>query len=60
MRRPWAEVVSAQVSANERNSAVLPVMVARMLRRSRVDRASRSSLVTMKDITRLQSAQKPG
>jgi hypothetical protein len=47
IRRPCAVVVSAQVSPRDRNPAFFPVIAARVLSRSRVDRARRSSLVTM-------------
>ena len=40
-------VVSAHVSPSDRKPAFLPVMVARTFNRSRVDRASRSSRVTI-------------
>ncbi len=46
IRRPWGVVVSAHVSPSERKPACLPVIAARVLRRSRVERASRSSRVT--------------
>jgi hypothetical protein len=46
IRRPWALVVSAQGSPSDLKLALLSPIVARVLSRSRVDRASRSSLVT--------------
>jgi hypothetical protein len=45
--RPCAVVVSAQASPKERNPALLPVIAASVFSRSRVDRASRSSRVTI-------------
>ena len=46
INRPCGVVVSAHVSANERNPAPAFAIVSTMLRRSRVDRASLSSRVT--------------
>src|SRR6202008_4260389 len=47
MSRPCDVVVSAHVSPRDLKPAFLPVMVARTFNRSRVDRASRSSRVTI-------------
>jgi hypothetical protein len=46
MSRPWAVVVSAQVSRSDLNPAPLSATAPRIFKRSRVDRASLSSLVT--------------
>src|SRR5215475_4981178 len=43
---PWAVVVSAQASLRERKAAARSPICARLLSRSRVDLAKRSSLVT--------------
>jgi hypothetical protein len=48
MSRPCAVVVSAHVSPSERKPAFLPVIAASVFNRSRVDRASRSSRVTIR------------
>ena len=45
--RPCDVVVSAHASPSDRKPAFLPVMAARVFNRSRVDRASRSSRVTI-------------
>ena len=47
IRRPWRVVVSAHVSPSERKPGRLAVIAASVLRRSRVERASRSSRVTI-------------
>jgi hypothetical protein len=44
---PWGVVVSAQASARDRNPAPTYPTASRVLSRSRVDRASRSSLVRL-------------
>jgi hypothetical protein len=44
MRRPCSVVVSAHVSPSDRNPAPLPVTVARVLSRSRVDQSTRSGV----------------
>src|SRR6516164_4280866 len=46
MGRPWGVVVSAQASASDRKAAPRSEIVAKTLRRSLVDRASRSRRVT--------------
>ena len=46
IRRPCGVVVSAQWSASDRKAAPRSAIVARMFRRSRVERANRSSRVT--------------
>jgi hypothetical protein len=56
IRRPCALVVSAHVSRNDRKPAPLPPIAARVLRRSRIDLASRSSRVTRRTSPSLRAS----
>jgi hypothetical protein len=47
IKRPWGVVVSAHASPSERKPAFLSVIAASVFNRSRVERASRSSRVTI-------------
>jgi hypothetical protein len=51
--------VSAHVSPRDRNPAFLPVIAARVFNRSRVDRASRSSRVTVTTSPSLKLVEQP-